>query len=593
MNTSATMMYGWTAIPWRKLEVAVFKLQKRIYQASRRGDVETVHKLQRLLMKSRSSVFLAVHRVAQDNQGKHTAGIDGLASLTDQQKMQLAEGILNDPMCPTASPLRRVWIPKPGKDEKRPLGIPVMEDRARQALVKLAMEPQWEAKFEPNSYGFRPGRSCHDAIEAIYRNIRLTPKYVLDADIAKCFDRINHEAVLDKLETFPSLRRVVKAWLEAGVLDGEELFPTSEGTPQGGVISPLLANIALHGLETVVQQAFPKNAPIPGKSYWGPWQPTVIRYADDFVILHRDLNAIKHAQQVVAEWLKGMGLEMKPSKTRITHTLEELDGSVGFDFLGFNARQYPRGKASCMTDRWGNSLGFTPSIRPSQESQRRFLLRIREILRANRAVSQERLIRLLNPVIRGWGSYFSKVVSKAIFGRLDALVFAKLKAWAYFRHPNKGRQWIATKYWSFRDDRWIFGIRDKIRLIKLSDIPIRRHIALREGKSPFDGDWLYWSERLGQYPDVPKSVAIRLKAQKGICAHCGLHFTHDDATELVHMDGDRRNFSMEQTALVHQRCVAMLRSKHATSMHQFAEEPDDGKLSRPVLKTSTSGDTRA
>jgi len=259
MSTPTAVMYEWDIVPWRKFEVAVFKLQKRIYQASRRGDVKAVHKLQRLLMKSRSAVFLAVYRVTQENRGKHTAGIDGLASLTDLQKMQLAEEILNSPMQPTASPLHRVWIPKPGKDEKRPLGIPVMEDRARQALVKLALEPEWEAKFEPNSYGFRPGRSCHDAIEAIYRNIRLVPKYVLDADIAKCFDRIDHEALLEKLGTFPSLRRVVKAWLKAGVLDGEEMFPTSEGTPQGGVVSPLLANIALHGLETVVREAFPRH----------------------------------------------------------------------------------------------------------------------------------------------------------------------------------------------------------------------------------------------------------------------------------------------------------------------------------------------
>ena len=593
MNTPEKVMYEWKTTPWRKLEVSVFKLQKRIYQASRHGDVKAVHKLQRLLMKSRSTVFIAVHRVTQKNRGKDTAGIDALASLTDRQKMQLAEKILKNPMRPTASSLRRVWIPKPGKDEKRALGIPVMEDRARQALVKLALEPEWEAKFEPNSYGFRPGRSCHDAIEAIYRNIRLTPKYVLDADIAKCFDRIDHEALLEKLGTFPSLQRVVKAWLKAGVLEDEELFPTAQGTPQGGVISPLLANIALHGLETAVEQGFPKNAPIPGKDYWGPWRPTVIRYADDFVILHRDLDVIRQAKQVAAEWLKGMGLEMKPSKTQITHTLQEIDGNVGFDFLGFHVRQYPCGRSSSIRiPKTGKPMGFTPSIRPSKESQRRFLESIRNILRANRAVSQERLITLLNPVIRGWGSYFSKVVSKAIFGRLDALIFHKLKAWAYYRHPNKGRKWTVAKYWSFRDDRWVFGIRDKIKLIKLSDIPIRRHICLRKGKSPYDGDWLYWSERLGQYPDVPKSVAIRLKSQRGICAQCGLHFTPDSATELVHMDGNRRDFSMRNTALVHQHCAVSMKSRIAKDAPPV-EEPYEGKLSRTVLKTSTNGDVRA
>ena len=586
-------MYEWNTTPWRKLEVVVFKLQKRIYQASRRGDVKAVHKLQRLLMKSRSAVFLAVYRVTQKNRGKHTAGIDGLASLTNRQKMQLAKAILNSPMQPMASSLRRVWIPKPGRDEKRPLGIPVMEDRARQTLVKLALEPEWEAKFEPNSYGFRPGRSCHDAIEAIYRNIRLVPKYVLDADIAKCFDRIDHEALLKKLGTFPSLKRVVKAWLKAGVLEGKGLLPISEGTPQGGVISPLLANIALHGLETVVREAFPKHKGLAKGGPYVKWQPTVIRYADDFVILHRDLDAIRHAQQVVAKWLKGIGLEMKPSKTQITHTLQKVDGKVGFDFLGFHVRQYPCGRSTCIrTSRTGRPLGFTPSIRPSKESQRRFLENIREILRANRAVSQERLIRLLNPVIRGWGNYYSKVVSKAIYGRLDALIFQKLKTWAYYRHPNKGRKWIVAKYWSFREDRWVFGIRDKIRLIKLSDIPIRRHICIREGKSPYDGEWLYWSKRLGQYPDVPKSVAIRLKSQQGICAQCGLHFTPDAAMGLVHLNGNLRDFGMRNVALVHHRCVAPMKLR-MQKMHHLTEEPYEGKLSRTVLKTSTNGDVRA
>ncbi len=277
MNTSATMMYEWDQAPWCELERSVFKLQKRIYRASSRGDVKAVHRLQRLLIKSKSAALIAARRVAQDNQGKKTAGIDGLASLNSQQKLELAERVKGNPLIAKAKPVRRVWIPKPGKDEKRPLGIPVMEDRARQALAKLAMEPEWEAKFEPNSYGFRPGRSCHDAVEAIFDQMRGVPKYVLDADIAKCFDRIDHNALLKKLGTFPALRRAVRAWLKAGVMDGGELFPTSEGTPQGGVVSPLLANIALHGLGTAIESAFPECKRVPPdrrltrwKSSWPP-----------------------------------------------------------------------------------------------------------------------------------------------------------------------------------------------------------------------------------------------------------------------------------------------------------------------------------
>jgi len=195
MNTVETPMYGWNTIRWKTIQRNVFKLQKRIYQASDRGDVRTVHKLQRLLMDSRSAKSLAVRNVSQDNKGKKTAGVDGVKALTPAQRLNLAKTLS---IGKKARPVRRIWIPKPGSTEQRPLGIPTIHDRALQTLVKLALEPEWEAKFEANSYGFRPGRSCHDAIEAIFNSIRIKPKYVLDADIAKCFDRINQQALLDK-----------------------------------------------------------------------------------------------------------------------------------------------------------------------------------------------------------------------------------------------------------------------------------------------------------------------------------------------------------------------------------------------------------
>ncbi|MEQ9021902.1 MAG: reverse transcriptase domain-containing protein, partial [Pseudomonadales bacterium] len=206
-------------------------------------------------MKSWSARALAVRKVTQDNTGKKTAGVDGVKSLSPEARLKLVNELH---LSSKVSPTRRVWIDKPGKEEKRPLGIPTMKDRALQGLVKLVLEPEWEARFEPNSYGFRPGRSCHDSIEAIYIAINQKPKYVLDADIAKCFDKINHEKLLEKLKTFPTIRRQIKAWLKAGVIDRKQWFPASEGTPQGGVISPLLANIALHGMENRIKQAFPR-----------------------------------------------------------------------------------------------------------------------------------------------------------------------------------------------------------------------------------------------------------------------------------------------------------------------------------------------
>src|SRR5262245_20825560 len=251
---------SWQGVPWPQVEANVHTLQRRIYRAEQQGQRRTVRSLQRLLLRSTSAKLLAVRRVTQDNQGKRTPGIDGVAFLEPQERCLL---IQNLNLAQPARPVRRLWIPKPGTQEQRPLGIPTMSDRAAQALVKLALEPQWEARFEPNSYGFRPGRSCQDAIEAIFQEIRYKPKYALDADIAKCFDRIGHQALLDKLDTFPLLRRVIKGWLKAGVLDGRDLFPTQAGTPQGGVLSPLLANVALHGLNKSAPQGKWAMRPVP------------------------------------------------------------------------------------------------------------------------------------------------------------------------------------------------------------------------------------------------------------------------------------------------------------------------------------------
>ena len=235
MNTVAQQpMYGWNTLSWKKIERGVFKLQKRIYRAQCCGNVRRVRSLQRLLITSRSAKLLAVRRVTQDNQGKKTAGVDGRKSLTPDQRLALATTLR---LPHEAQPVRRVWIPKPATDEQRPLGIPTIFDRALQALVKMTLEPQWEARFEPNSYGFRPGRSAWDAIGAIYVSINQKPKWVLDADIAKCFDRIEHAALLSKLHANPTIRRQINAWLKAGVVDSGERLPTEAGTPQGGTLT--------------------------------------------------------------------------------------------------------------------------------------------------------------------------------------------------------------------------------------------------------------------------------------------------------------------------------------------------------------------
>jgi RNA-directed DNA polymerase len=350
-------------LPWRKLEQPVFRIQKRIYRASQQGNVRAVHKLQKLLTKSNAARRLAVRRVTQDNQGKKTAGVDGVKSVPAKERLDLAERIhpchrKQD----KAQPTRRVWIPKPGKTEKRPLGIPTMLMQAQQALGKMALEPQWEARFEPNSYGFRPGRSCQDAIEAIMNAIRYKPKYVFDADISGCFDNISHPAWLAKLNTYPAMKHIVKAWLQAGVMEGEVFTPTERGTPQGGVASPLLANIALDGMEQVISQ-----------QRKGQEKVLLIRYADDFVLLHADRKILDGAARDITEWLRQIGLELKPSKTKTTHTLITVEGNVGFDFLGFAIRQFPVGKHHSGIHPHGGRLGFKTLIKreskkPSQDT---------------------------------------------------------------------------------------------------------------------------------------------------------------------------------------------------------------------------------
>lgn len=580
-------MDKWKNIPWQKIERNVFKLQKRIYQAAVKDDRKTVHRLQRLLMKSQCGRLLAVRRVSQDNQGKKTAGIDGVKSLTPKQRLLLSQTLEMDGK---AQPVRRVWIPKPDADEKRPLGIPTMKDRAVQALVKSALEPEWEARFEPNSYGFRPGRSCHDAIEAVFVASRLQAKWVLDADIAKCFDRINHETLLDKLQTFPSLRRQVRAWLRAGMMEQGELFPTEHGTPQGGCISPLLANIALHGLETAIIDRFPRKQ---GKHCLHP--PRVIRYADDFVVLHQSRDVIVQCQTYVEQWLAPLGLELKPSKTRLVHTLEKQEGTAGFDFLGFHIQQHPVGKYRSGRNRWGSPLGFKTLIKPSPRSVKRHTLKLRRIIRGHRTSTQAELIQALNPLVCGWSRYFAIGSSRKTLSKLREVLFQMLWGWAKRRHPNKGRYWIADKYWRIvRGRGWRFAPRDQTgRLFSHDETHILNHIKVAGCRTPYDGDWIYWSTRLGRNPTTSKQVAWLLKAQKGRCQSCGLYFRSDDRMEVDHIQPRIQGGKDVKTnlQLLHRHCHdqktagTVVRMKSARPF----EEPYDGKLSRTVVRPAKAG----
>ena len=576
--------YEWEQLPWPKLERAVFKLQRRIYHASQHGEVRKVHRLQRLLLKSRAAHVLAVRRVTQDNQGKHTAGVDGVKSLAPPQRLHLANQLGS---LPAGKPLRRVWIAKRGTTEKRPLGIPTMQDRALQALVKAALEPEWEAKFEPNSYGFRPGRSPHDAIGAIFTAINKQPKYVLDADIAKCFDRIDHQALLHKLATFPMLGRQIKRWLQAGVLDHEVFTATEAGTPQGGVVSPLLANIALHGLEAHIRSQFPgqirvASSPEPTVANW---KPQVIRYADDLVILHRDKSVIETCRTLTKEWLQHMGLELNPKKTRIAHTLLN-EGVAGFDFLGFSVRQYRVSKFNTATGR-----GFKTLIKPSADAIKRHATELAECIRRNPAAKQENLIGLLNPKIAGWGNYYRAVISKEVFQKLDHQLYVKLAKWARYRHPRKSRHWVSRRYWDIEPGHgWVFGHRQGLALNAHGRIPIVRHAKVRGTASPYDGNWSYWASRRGTYPGIPRRLASLLKKQQGRCQACELFFLPDALVEIHHLDGNRHHNKYINLAAVHRHCHDQIHGGHRTLSQRIGTH-DKSTINRGAVcrETGTHG----
>ena len=566
-KTQNNLTVEWKNLNWQKLERVTFKLQKRIFQASERGDVKAVRKLQKTLIRSWSAKCIAVRRVTQDNQGKNTAGVDGVKTLTPRRRIALANNLK---ITGKSKPARRVMIPKPGTDEKRPLGIPTIHDRALQALVKLTLEPEWEAKFEPNSYGFRPGRSCHDAIGAIFASISLKAKYVLDADIAKCFDRINHEALLRKVNTYPTMRRQIKSWLKAGVVDQGELFLTNEGTPQGGVISPLLSNIALHGMEERVKQY---AETLKGRKERNRYALSLIRYADDFVIMHEDINVVLTCQKIIVDWLSDIGLELKPSKTKITHTYSEFEGNVGFEFLGFHIQQHKVGNYRGAKCSKGTPLGFNTLIIPSKTKVKAHLDKIADVIDTHKTAPQAALISRLNPIIRGWSNYYSTVVSKGTFSKVDYLMWEKLRAWARRRVKGSINK---DKYWRTVGDRnWCFSTEDGIKLAEHQATPIVRHVKVKGEASPYNGDWIYWSKRRGEYPDTPSRVAKLLKGQKGKCTHCGLYFT---STDMVEVDHDQPKSlggkdTYDNLRLLHKHCHDTKTAKDGSLHKSYEDNP--------------------
>ncbi len=498
----------WHAIDWQKVHQNVRRLQARIVKATQEGRWGKVKALQRLLTHSFSGRALAVRRVT-GNQGKRTPGVDGETWNTPKKKATAIRTLRQRGYRP--QPLQRVYIPK-SSGKMRSLGIPTMKDRAMQALYLLALAPIAETTADFNSYGFRTQRATADAIEQCFNVLakKQAAQWVLEGDIKACFDRISHDWLLVHI---PMDKTILQKWLKAGFMDRHVLHPTEEGTPQGGIISPVLANMTLDGLERTLREAFPKTTRT-GQSC----KVNLVRYADDFIITGGTKELLEaEVKPLVEQFLSERGLELSQEKTCITF-IED-----GFDFLGQNVRKYN-----------GKLL-----IKPSRRNVRAFLGKVRAIVKANKQATPGHLIVQLNPIIRGWASYHRHVVSKKIFQRVDYAIFRTVWQWARRRHSNKGARWVRNKYFkTVGTQHWVFygeiakpkGETQEVRLFTAAKMPIKRHIKIKGQANPYDPRWeIYFEERLGvKMANTLKGRRKLLylwREQNGICPVCNQKLT--------------------------------------------------------------------
>jgi RNA-directed DNA polymerase len=540
----------WHSIHWKQANRNVRRLQRRIAQAQQQGKKRKARALQFILTRSFSARCLAVRRVTE-NSGKRTPGVDGQKLDTPEKKAQAVQNLSREDY--KAQPLKRVYIPKNNGKAFRPLGIPVMQDRAEQAMHLFALEPIAETTADPNSYGFRRTRSVADAIEQCCNALcrPTSAQWILEADIKSCFDEISHEWLLSHI---PMDRTILRKWLNAGFIERQVHYPTLTGTPQGGVISPALMNLTLDGLEPLLAKHFPPRS---GKLV------NLVRYADDFIITGRSKEILlDEVKPLVAQFLKERGLRLSESKTCITHITE------GFDFLGKHIQKYSNGKLL---------------TKPSRQNVQAFLAEIKTFFNENLNTPVDKLLILLNPKIRGWALFHRSSASKEIFNYVDSRIFHELEHWMHRRHPRKTMLWCYDKYLTsvgarnyvlqatFLDRR---GKPRTIRLFKAADVPIKRHVKIKAAANPFLPEWeSYFEERIAlQMKDSFHGYDKLLRLwfnQDGLCPQCGQKITRESGWNLHHrirlVDGG--DDSMANLILLHPTCHQQL---HAQTDRQSA-----------------------
>jgi RNA-directed DNA polymerase len=546
-NVTSGDPVDWHATNWKQVYATVKNLRQRIFRASREGDLKRVRSLQRLMLRCQANVLESVRRVTQMNQGKDTPGVDQKLILTPEERGRLCDQ-LSQLDLHHVHPVRRVYIPK--RKGKRPLGIPTIVDRGVQAMVKNALEPFWEARFEGISYGFRPGRGCHDAIEKLFRLARpnTTRPWVLDADIEGAFNNIGHSNLVQAIGNFPA-RELIKQWLKAGYVEDQMFHPTDAGVPQGGVVSPLLLNVALHGMEQALGTYHTPKGILRG-TY------ALVRYADDLAVLCPTQEKAIEAREILSQWLGTRGLKLSDEKTHSRHLRE------GFNFLAFNIRHYPAPNSS--------RSGYKLLIKPSPEAVKEVKWKLKGIWRKHVGSPTVALINEMNPVIRGWSNYFHIGVAKEVFTDLDNFMYRRAQRYMKRRHPMKSGWWRTEKDMGRtlgRQDRWVF--QDKTRngtLRKFAWTKIVRHRLVRKTHSPDDPTLQdYWKQRRAK----PQVTVFRrrqlVQRQQGICPVCHQHLENGEGLHIHHVvpkkSGGKDDLS--NLWLVHHNCHRQLHSSSA------------------------------